>query len=187
MNELNIVGIAGSLRRASTNRALLHAAVELSPEGLRIREEPIGDLPHYDGDIDVDGERPAAVERLKRSIAEADGVLIVTPEYNHSVPGVLKNAIDWVSRPAFASPLAHKPVAMASVSPGAIGGARAQLHLETILLSTNASLFRHRGVVVGGSGSKFEDGQLVDEGTRDFLGAFLTQYRDWLRVSTAST
>ncbi len=181
-NELTIAGIAGSLRQRSLSKALLRAMGELAPEGLRIVGTDIGVLPHYDQDLDQDGERPEAVEVFKKTIAEADGVLIVTPEYNHSVPGVLKNAIDWASRPGFRAPFTHKPVAFAGISPGAHGAARAQIHLENILLGMLSVPFPHRGVAVGGAPAKFDDDlRLSDQGTRDFVATFLAQYRDWLR------
>ncbi len=183
MNDLTILGFAGSLRRRSFSRALLRAmAGELAPEGLTIDIAEIGALPHYDQDLDVDAERPASVEAFKKAVSDADGVLIATPEYNHSVPGVLKNAIDWASRPGFRAPFTHKPVAFAGVSPGAHGAARAQIHLENILLGMLSAPFPHRGVAVGGAPGKFDDElRLTDEGTRDFVSTFLTQYRDWLR------
>jgi chromate reductase len=182
MTDLTILGIAGSLRQGSLSKALLRAMQELAPEGLTIESADIGALPHYDQDLDVDGRRPESVETFKKAITDADGVLIVTPEYNHSVPGVLKNAIDWASRPGFRAPLTHKPVAFAGISPGAHGAARAQLHLENILLGMLSAVFPHRGVAVGGAPKKFDDElRLSDEGTRDFVAAFLAQYRDWLR------
>jgi chromate reductase len=182
VNDLTILGIAGSLRKRSFSRALLRAMSELAPEGLTIETADIGALPHYDQDRDVDGERPEAVEAFKQAITDADGVLIVTPEYNHSVPGVLKNAIDWASRPGFRAPFTRKPVAFAGISPGAHGAARAQIHLENILLGMLSIPFPHRGVAVGGAPGKFDDDlQLTDEGTRDFVSGFLSEYGDWLR------
>jgi len=179
--ELTLVGIAGSLRKRSLSKALLRAMGELAPEGLTIVSADIGALPHYDQDLDEDGVRPESVEAFKKAIGDADGVLIVTPEYNHSVPGVLKNAIDWASRPGFRAPFTDKPVAFAGISPGAHGAARAQLHLENILLGMLSAIFPHRGVAVGGAPGKFDDDlRLSDQGTRDFVADFLTQYRDWL-------
>lgn len=181
MNDLSIIGIAGSLRTRSFSRALLRAMTELAPDGLAIESADIR-LPLYDQDLDEDGARPEAVETFKRSIDAADGVLIVTPEYNHSVPGVLKNAIDWASRPGFHAPFTHKPVAFAGISPGAHGAARAQIHLENVLLGMLSVPFPHRGVAVGGAPGKFDEQlRLTDGGTRTFVAAFLEQYRDWLR------
>lgn len=181
-NALTIATIAGSLRKRSLSKALLRAMEELAPEGLTFVGTDIGALPHYDGDLDEDGRRPEPVEVFKKTIAGADGVLIVTPEYNHSIPGVLKNAIDWASRPGFQAPLTHKPVAFAGISPGAHGAVRAQMQLESILVGMHSTIFPHRGVAVGGAPAKFDDDlRLSDQGTRDFVAGFLTQYRDWLR------
>jgi len=183
MTDLTILGIAGSLRERSLSKALLRAMQELAPEGLTLESADIGALPLYDQDLDSDGERPDAVEAFKEAITTADGVLIVTPEYNHSVPGVLKNAIDWGSRPGFRAPFTHKPVAFAGISQGAHGAARAQIHLENILLGMLSVPFPHRGVAVGGAPAKFDEQlRLSDEPTRDFVAAFLLQYREWLRA-----
>ena len=121
MTPINVLAIAGSLRRGSWNRRLLEAAQELAPAGMRIDIADIADVPLYDGDRDTDDTRPQAVGSLKQQVALSDGLLIATPEYNHSVPGVLQNAIDWISRPAMRSPLAGKPAAIIGSSPGALG------------------------------------------------------------------
>lgn len=183
-NGLRILGIAGSLRRDSYNRKLLAAAVELAPEPLRIEVFDLIDVPLYNGDLDVDGRRPEAVERLKRAISEAHGLLIASPEYNHSVPGVLQNAIDWASRPGGKSAFVGKPVAIMGASPGAIGTARAQQALKLVLMSTLALVMPHPGMVVGQVAEKFgPEGGLIHEPTRKFLEAFLKDLRDWtLRV-----
>jgi chromate reductase len=179
---LRIVGIAGSLRRGSWNRRLLEAARGLAPAGLHVDLVDLADIPLYDGDLDTDDRRPESVRRLKQLVAEADGVLFATPEYNHSVPGVLQNAIDWVSRPAMKSPLAGKPVAIMGSSPGALGAARAQQQLKLVLMSTLAQVMPHPGVSVGMVAEKFdESGNLVHEPTRQFLTAFLAQLADWIR------
>lgn len=183
-NTLRILGIAGSLRRDSYNRRLLAAAVELAPEPLRIEVFDLIDIPLYNGDLDADGKRPEAVERLKRKIAEAHGLLIATPEYNHSVPGVLQNAIDWASRPGGKSVFVGKPVAIMGASTGAVGTARAQQQLKLVLISTLALVMPHPGMVVGQAAEKFgPGGALIHEPTRKFLEAFLRDLRDWtLRV-----
>ena len=169
-----ILGIAGSLRAGSYNRGLLEAARELAPEAMEIRVwDGLRDVPHYDGDLDNDERRPAAVAELKRAIAGADGLLIATPEYNYSIPGVLKNAIDWASRPGYKSELVGKPVAIMGASGGAAGTARAQIHLREVMYSTLAQVMPHPGVLVGGAGAKFTDGRLTDEPTRAFLVSFL--------------
>lgn len=136
MRLLRIVGMAGSLRAGSYNRRLLEAATEALPDadwtiaGLR-------GLPPYDADVEAEG-LPPAVDRLKDDIRRADALVIVTPEYNHSIPGVLKNAIDWASRPAMQSPLARKPVVLIGASPGRGGARRALDHLRQVMESTLA-------------------------------------------------
>jgi chromate reductase, NAD(P)H dehydrogenase (quinone) len=136
MSIPNVLGICGSLRMESLNRRLLHAATEALPDAdwtiARIRG-----IPAYDADVEARGI-PPAVARLKEQIADADAVVIATPEYNHSVPGVLKNALDWASRPAMRSPFAGTPVLMMAASPGGGGGRRALLHLRQVLESMKA-------------------------------------------------
>jgi chromate reductase len=186
---MKIVGIAGSLRRASYNRALIETARELAPAGLRIEPFDLDDIPLYNADFDVDGLRPAEVDRLKQAITDAAGMLIATPEYNHGVPGVLQNAIDWASRPALQSPLVAKPVAIMSASPGPVGGARAQQQLKLVLLSTLAFLMPHPGVVVGNAAEKFDAANaLVHEPTRTFIAAFVKDLESWVhRVSRVTS
>src|SRR4051812_25627965 len=123
---MKVLGIAGSLRRESYNRGLLEAARRAAPASMTIDIFDLAGIPLYNADEDTDERRPAEVIRLKQAIAEASALLFVTPEYNHSVPGVLQNAIDWASRPGNNSVLKGKPAGMMSASPGAIGGARAQ-------------------------------------------------------------
>lgn len=179
---LRVLGIAGSLRSGSYNRALLRAAAERAPEGMEVEEFPLGGIPLYDGDLENDERRPEPVRQLKEAIAAADAVLIATPEYNHGVPGVLKNAIDWASRPAMKSPFAGKPVAVMGAAPGALGTARAQQQLKLILLSMLALPLPHPGVVVGAAKAKFDaDGRLTDEATGEFLAAFLRDLAEWTR------
>src|SRR3954452_10718597 len=146
---MRVLGIAGSLRRASYNRGLIAAAVQLAPGSMTIEPFDLAGIPLYNGDIDDDERRPAEVVRLKEAIAGSDAVLIATPEYNHSVPGVLQNAIDWASRPGGKSPFVGKPAALMGASPGAIGTARAQQQLKLVLLSTLAAVMPHPGVAVG--------------------------------------
>jgi chromate reductase len=182
MTPIHVLGIAGSLRRGSWNRRLLEAARELAPAGMRIDIADLADVPLYDGDRDTDETRPQAVRRLKQQVADADGLLIATPEYNHSVPGVLQNAIDWVSRPAMRSPLAGKPAAILGSSTGALGAARAQQQLKLVLMSTLAQVLPHPGVSVATVAEKFDaSGRLVHEPTRQFLAGFLAEFDAWIR------
>lgn len=178
---VRLVGIAGSLRENSVNRALLQAVSDLAPADVAVDILDISEIPLYNQDLDNDRERPASVEQLKSAIHAADGVLIATPEYNFGISGVLKNVIDWASRPAMRSPLRGKPVGIMGASPGALGTARAQEQLKTIILSTMANLFPHPGVVIGKSHEKFVDGELLDEVTAKFLTEYIAQFADYVR------
>lgn len=124
-DEIVVLGFAGSLRAASYNRYLLHAAADRAPRGMRIDAYDISGLPLYNGDVEAAGA-PASVTYFEQAIAAADAMLMVTPEYNHGVPGVMKNAVDWASRPAQSNPLWMKPVGVIGASPGRIGTARGQ-------------------------------------------------------------
>ncbi len=178
--SLRVLGFAGSLRHGSYNRALLRAAAELAPDGMQIDTFDLAGIPLYNGDLDREGQRPEAVERFKEAIAEADALLIATPEYNYAVPGVLVNALDWASRPALRSPLAGTPVAIMGAAPGVIGTARGQEHLKLILLATQSLVMPHPGVVVNQAAGKFDEGRLTDERTRAFLQDFLGALQDFV-------
>jgi chromate reductase len=183
---MRVMGIAGSIRQGSFNRALLEAAVELAPEGMRIVPwERLRDVPMYDGGLETDALRPEPVEDLKRSIAEADALLLVTPEYNYSVPGVLKNAIDWASRPGYKSVFVGKPVGIIGASGSAMGTVRAQIHLREIMYATLARVMPHAGVLVNLAPQKFQDGRLADEPTRAFLAAYLRDFEAYVRQMQA--
>jgi len=170
---VRILGIAGSLRTQSYNRALLSAARELLPEGVELVDFPLLGLPFYDGDVEAAGD-PTSVTALKDAIREADAILIATPEYNRGVPGVLKNAIDWASRPPLASPLAGKPVAIVGASTGRSGTARAQEQLRSALEFTRADVIQDPEVLVPEAFLLFdESGRLEDEETRVQLAELL--------------
>lgn len=177
---MRVLGIAGSLRQKSFNRALLQAARELASAPLDIAIFDLAPIPSYNADVDTDQARPAAVTELRDEVKSADGLLIATPEYNHSVPGVLQNAIDWVSRPGNQSPFAGKPVAIIGASPGIVGTARAQQQLKLVMMSTLALVMPHPGVLVGQAKEKFDGGRLIHEPTRQFLQAFLKQFAEWI-------
>ena len=182
---MRVLGIAGSLRRGSYNRALLDAAVQLAPASMTVEPFDLADIPLYNGDLDADERRPDEVVALKEAVASSDAVLIATPEYNHSVPGVMQNAIDWASRPGGNSPLKGKPAAIVSASTGVIGGARAQQQLKLVLMSTFAFVLPHPGVVVGQATEKFDaSGTLTHEPTRQFLAAFLKDLEAWTQRFT---
>lgn len=179
-NRLHVLAIAGSLRKRSLNRAILRAAVELAPPSLSIELEELGPLPMYDGDLDLDGG-PPTVRAFKDRIAASDGLLIATPEYNYGIPGVLKNALDWASRPAYRSVLAHKPVAILGVASGLVGTARAQGQLKQVLLGTISQVFPYPELLIGSAAERFdEEGRLVDAGTRESLARMLDTYAAWL-------
>jgi chromate reductase len=182
MADLDVLGIAGSLRAGSFNRALLRAAVELAPPGMAVRAwDGVRDIPPYDGDVEAPG-LPAPVQAMHQAIAAAGALLVVTPEYNHSIPGVLKNAIDWASRPAGKSPLRGKVVAIAGASTGAMGTVRAQDDLRRVLRTIGAFVVPSPEVLVGHAGQKLDPGgRLADEPTRKLLGRLLEALADWHR------
>ena len=176
---LRVLGFAGSLRAASYNRMLLRAAVELAPEGMEIEVFDIGGIPLFNEDVEAAGT-PPAVEAFRDAIRRADAMLIATPEYNHGVPGVLKNAIDWASRPPRKSPLAGKPAAVFGASPGATGTARAQTQLRASFVFTDTPVLPQPEVLVFRAHEKFDaDGRLTDEPTRAFVGRLLVALADW--------
>jgi chromate reductase len=186
-DTLHVIGFAGSIRTGSYNRALLRAAAERTPDGMRIETFDLKGIPFYDADLDKDGKRPEIVERFKRAIADADAVLIVTPEYNAAISGVLQNALDWASRPAFRSPLVGKAVAIMGASPGAFGTTRGQEHLKLILSATLALVMPHRGVAVNRAGSKFDDeGNLTDEATGEFLQKYLSKFKNFVHATSGA-
>jgi chromate reductase, NAD(P)H dehydrogenase (quinone) len=168
-----ILAISGSLRERSYNRALLRAAEELAPAGVEIEEFDLSPIPFYDGDVEAAGD-PASVVALRAAVAEADGVLIATPEYNRGTSGVLKNAIDWLSRPALASVLRWKPVAVTGASTGRGGTRRAQQQVRDALLYPGAIVLEEPEVALPVAWEHFdEDGRLVDEKTRDSIRGLL--------------
>lgn len=176
--SLHIAGICGSLRAESRSRLLLRAIAGLLPADAMFQELDIGELPHYDEDRDGDGS-PEAVVRARRTIEWADAVVIVTPEFNHGLPGVLKNTLDWLSRPAFASCFIAKPVMFATVSPGALGGVRAQYQLRETLAAMLCRLYPLPEIAVTHVDRKLANGRFADEATLGHvgkvLGSFLAQ------------
>jgi chromate reductase len=166
---MRVLGISGSLRRDSYNTKLLRAAEELFPSVAEVELwEGLKEIPPYDEDDDVE-PAPAAVAALRAAVGGADAVLFATPEYNSSIPGQLKNAIDWVSRPLATNPLRNKPVAVIGASAGAFGAVWSQAELRKVLAATGARVVDAE-VAVGHAPTKFdEDGQLVDETLREQL------------------
>lgn len=167
--SLNILGICGSLRKASLNGALLRAAVELAPPGVTIEIADISGIPAYNQDDEMNPPQPVA--EFKALIRAADGVLFSTPEYNYSIPGVLKNAIDWASRPYGENAWDGKPVAIMGVSPSPIGTARCQYHLRQCFLYLNVMAVTRPEVMLGNGPTRF-DGELklTDEKSREMVG-----------------
>lgn len=183
---MKIAGISGSLRTGSFNSALLRAAQAAAPEDMEIEIESIADIPPYNADVQSAGF-PVVVDRLVDRIRQADGVLIATPEYNYSIPGVLKNAIDWVSR-ADDQPFNGKAVAIMGASMGLLGTARAQYHLRQVFVFLNAMVMNRPEVFVGAAHTKHDEaGNLIHEGTREFLASYLKAVREWVdRVNRTS-
>jgi chromate reductase len=173
-----VVGLAGSLRRGSYNRALLRAAVELGAPRLHITVHDLAPIPLYNGDVEEAGV-PSPVEELRTAVRKADGLLIATPEYNHGVPGVLKNTIDWLSRPPRDSALKGKVAAIMGASPGMTGTARGQTQLRQAFVFTDTYALLQPEVLVARAHEKFDaEGRLTDEGTREFLKTFLAKFAD---------
>lgn len=177
---IRILGIPGSLRRESYNRAALRAATQLVPEGATIDIFELDDLPGFNQDDEQNP--PAKVVELKRRIREADAILFVTPEYNYSVPGVLKNAIDWASRPYGDSAWNGKPAAIMGASVGAIGTARAQYHLRQMFVFLNMFPINQPEVMIGNAQNRFDSqGNLTDDTTKDLIRQLLQNLTDWTR------
>jgi chromate reductase len=182
MADLHFVTLLGSLRKASLHAGLARALPALAPEGVAISPlGSVGEFPLYNADIQAEGF-PPAVLAMGEAIAKANGVIIVTPEYNYSVPGVLKNALDWLSRLP-ATPLAGKPVAIQTGSPGLVGGARAQYHLRQVLVFLDAAVMNKPEVMVSQMGTKVDvaAGTITDEATRAFVAGQLAAFAGFVR------
>jgi chromate reductase len=171
-----IVGISGSLRAASINSALLRAAAGLMPAGSTLDIASIRDIPLYDGDVEADQGIPPAVAALKRKIIAADGLLLVSPEYNNSIPGVFKNAVDWLSRPPADAPrvFGNRPVAVIGASPGGFGTILAQNAWLPVLKTLGTRHWSGGRMMVSRAGSVInEAGELTDDKTRELLRQFM--------------
>lgn len=177
---IRILGIAGSLRKESFNRGALRAAQELAPEGVEMEIFDLDGIPGFNQDHER--EPPAIVAEFKKKIREADAILFSTPEYNYSIPGVLKNAIDWASRPYGDSAWDGKPAAIMGASGGNIATARAQYDLRKSMVFLNMFPINKPEVMIGGAGDKFDaEGNLTDATTRDFIRQQLEALVDWTR------
>jgi chromate reductase len=178
-----IIGIAGALRRGSYNAALLRGAVELAPTDLSIQVASIRDIPLYDGDLEAEHGIPDPVRLLKDRIAAADGLLLVTPEYNNSIPGVFKNVIDWLSRPAQDVPrvFAGKPVALMGATPGAGGTALAHAAWLPVLRTLGTQTWFGPRLYVSNAGKVFDaDGRIVDEAVRAAVTKHLSGFSEFI-------
>jgi chromate reductase len=178
---MRIAGIAGSLREGSLNKGLLRAAVEVAPAGMEINVYTrLGDIPPYNDDVFNKGD-PEPVADLKSFIGGADALLISTPEYNYGVPGVLKNAIDWVSRPAGKSPLNRKPAAIIGCSPGLGGTIRAQHALRQSFVFTDTYVMLQPEIKIPSAAPLFDaSSKLTDENTCQYLKKFLDAFASWI-------
>ena len=179
-----IVAIAGSLRKGSFNQMLLAAAVEAAPKDVKVEAGSIRGIPLYDGDVEIASGIPEAVTQLKDKIAAADGLLLVTPEYNNSMPGVLKNAIDWCSRPAADIPrvFGGKPVALLGATPGAGGTRLSQAAWLPVLRCLNMTLWSGRLIYVASATKAFDaQGKLVDETVKKYLPTFMQEFAAFVK------
>jgi chromate reductase len=175
-----ILGFAGSLRKGSYNKALLRAAAELLPEGVELETFDLEGIPPFNQDHE--NEPVQKVRDFKERIKAADAILIATPEYNYSIPGVLKNAIDCASRPFEDNAFAHKPVAMMGASTGMIGTARAQYHLRQCFVFLSCFALNHPEVMVSFAPEKIDkDGRVTDQKTRELIRQLLESLVDWAK------
>lgn len=169
---VKILGIAGSLRKQSFNRGALHAAQTLVPEGATLTIFELDDIPIFNQDKEK--ELPPAVAKFKQAIHDADAILFVTPEYNYSIPGVLKNAIDWGSRPYGNNSWTGKPAAIMGASPGLFGSARAQYHLRQVLVGLGMPTVNQPEIMISSAADRFDaSGVLTDEKTKALIGKLL--------------
>ncbi|MCX7858290.1 MAG: NAD(P)H-dependent oxidoreductase [Deltaproteobacteria bacterium] len=177
--KLNIIGFAGSLRKASYNKFLLNACLELLPEEMNIEIFDLDGIPPFNQDFESDP--PERVKVFKEKIRLSDGVLVATPEYNYSIPGVLKNAIDWASRPYGDNVFFGKPAAIIGASIGMLGTARAQYHLRQVFVCLNVYVLNQPEVMVPLAEKKFDkNGRLVDDSTRERLKDLLSTFSEWV-------
>jgi len=181
MNKpVNILGFAGSLRKSSYNKSLLRAAAELVPKGATLEIFDLEGIPPFNQDLE--SAMPERVKKFKSKIKSADAILIVTPEHNYSIPGVLKNAIDWASRPYGDNSFEGKPVAVMSASTGMLGGARAQYHLRQVFVFLDMHPVNKPEVLVTSANQKFDpDGRLTDEKTKELTKNLLDTLVAWTR------
>jgi chromate reductase len=180
MSALKVLAISGSLRKSSFNTAALRAAAELAPEGMEVTlHEGLRDIPPYDDDQRTGTGYPPAVAAFRAAVKAADALLIASPEYNYSITGVLKNAIDWASRPP-EQPFDGKPIAIMGATGGLLGTARAQYDLRKIFVFLNGHVLNKPEVMIGQAATRFDaEGRLTDEATRGLIAQQMVALRDW--------
>jgi chromate reductase len=182
MAAIKLIGMSGSLRAGSFSNAILATMREKFADRADLVIYDLAPIPLYNQDLEGD-KRPPAVKQMLADIAEADGLVLCAPEFNHSIPGVLKNAIDWASRPAFTSVLAYKPVAIMATSRGPLGGARCLEHMKTALDSCLSRITLARECIITAAETRIKDGRLVDETCLGFacgaVDALLTEIALW--------
>ena len=179
--KIPIAGISGSLRKNSYNTATLRAVKEIASDTLDIDIVTLEDVPLFNEDVEAKGW-PERVQALRDRLEPAKGVIFATPEYNYSIPGVLKNAIDWLSRPERKGPIFGKPAAIIGATPSMVGTARAQAHLRQVAFYNGMPLIPDVEILIARAGEKFdEDGRLTDNETRDFLSDMTEKFADWTR------
>jgi chromate reductase len=182
---IQVLVLLGSLRKGSYNRMLLEAVRGMLPAGLALQTAEISDLPLYNEDLRIDGGFPAPAARLRSQIAAADAVLFISPEYNYSIPGVLKNAIDWASRPPD-QPFAAKPAGILGASPGLMGTVRMQYHLRQVLGALDVRTMQRPEIMIARAGERFDpSGKLTDAKTIEVLGKYLAAFEAWVRREIA--
>ena len=180
LENIRLLGFAGSLRQRSYNRALLRAAIAAAPAEVTVETAEIGDLPLYNGDLDT-ATPPEPVRRFRAQIREADGLLIATPEYNYSIPGGLKNAIDWPSRPATNSALKRKPIGIMGTAGGRFGSVRAQLALRQVFVFTESFVMLKPEIILPNETQLFnEQLELIDDDVRVLLAQFMQALAEWV-------
>ncbi|KEA53886.1 NADPH-dependent FMN reductase [Mangrovibacter sp. MFB070] len=175
MKPLNIICLHSGIRRQSHSQAVLACAIECLPANTQVHTLPIGEYPHYNQDVEQEA-MPALIHDARSAVSQCDAVIIVTSEYNHGIPGVLKNALDWLSRPVRASAMMGKPVFFISQSTSALGGVRAQYQLRETLSSMLCELVALPEIVITSAAEKIQDGKLQDAKTRSFIAAQLDTF-----------
>lgn len=186
--KFKVAVVVGSLRKDSVNRKAALALAKLAPKSIDLQIVEIGNLPHYDEDVEAAGA-PETWSKFREQVRSSDAVLFVTPEYNRSVPGALKNAIDVGSRPYGSSAWSGKPAAIMSLSPGAVGGFGANHHLRQSLVFLDMPILQQPEAYIGGAFSLFDEaGELTSESTKDFFATFIAAFATWIeRISNDAT